>query len=242
MSAKDPGKPCKAAADQEGFSRYKRLSAIASLVPRCTVAADVGTDHGVLPILLIENGTADRVIGTDVRKGPLSAAEKRVKACGLEDRIELRLGDGLRVLRPCEAETIVISGMGGKLIVNILGDSPETALSARTLVLSPHRDARDVRNFLISHGFRIEDETMEEEDGKFYPIIRAVCGESGYLSEQELEYGPVLLAKRPDAFLRFLDEKREKLTALSEKLEKAGTEKSERSLRNVRSELLNLPR
>ena len=186
----------------------ERLRAIISMVPRNKCTADVGTDHGFVPVSLISEGIAERAIASDVGKGPLSRAEEHVRALGLEDRIECRLGDGLSVLSPGEAEVIVIAGMGGMLIVRILLDGREVLDSTKTLILSPHRDALELRRSLEDLGFTITDERMVREEGKYYPVIRAEKAKTAVprLSETELRFGPVLLWKRPEAFLQYLKE------------------------------------
>ncbi len=177
------------------------------MVPRNKCTADVGTDHGFVPVSLVSEGIAERAIASDVGKGPLSRAEEHVRALGLKDRIECRLGDGLSVLSPGEAEVIVIAGMGGMLMIRILSEGFETAKSARTLILSPHRDAYELRKFLNGHGFAITGETMVQEDGKYYPVMRTEFREkTAPLSERALHFGPVLLWKRPEAFLQYLKE------------------------------------
>ena len=185
------------------------------MVPENKCTADIGTDHGFVPVSLVSEGVAERAIASDVRKGPLERARMHIAEAGLEERIDCRLGDGLRTLSPGEAEVIVIAGMGGMLMIRILRDALEIAKSARHLVLSPHRDVFEVRKFLEEQGFQIEDETMIREDGKYYPVIRTVrevaaenaaeTAEKEPLTFEELWFGPVLLRKKPEAFMDYLD-------------------------------------
>ncbi len=180
-------------------------------VPAGKVVADVGTDHGFVPIFLVQEGITPRAIASDVREGPLLRARQHVETAGLSDRIELRLGSGLSVLSPGEAEVLLIAGMGGRLITEILEEGLEVALSAKALILSPHRDAMLVRTFLAEHGFEIVREDLVEEEGKFYPIMTAVPAKKPVvLTETELQYGPVLMRERPETFLRFLEAEIEK--------------------------------
>ena len=229
----------------------KRLQAIISMVPENHCTADIGTDHGFVPVSLVTEGIAERAIASDVRKGPLQRAEARVRRAGLTDRIDVRLGDGLKVLSPGEAEVIVIAGMGGMLMIRILRDAPEVMKSARYLVLSPHRDAYELRKFLTEQGLRIEDETMVEEEGKYYPVIRTVREEhseesdasesSGSLSEAELWFGPVLLKKKPEAFLRYLDFSEEHLRKELQMLEdKLLSEKTRKNVLEAKEKMLKL--
>ena len=186
------------------------------MVPRNKCTADIGTDHGFVPVSLVSEGIAERAIAADIGKGPLGRAETHVRRAGLTDRIECRLGDGLRVLSPGEAEVIVIAGMGGMLMVRILSEGIEVAKAAKMLILSPHRDACDLRKFLSEQSFLITDERMVQEDGKYYPVIRAEFRPEEKLpplSEAELRFGPVLLHARPAVFLQYLEELRGKTEA-----------------------------
>ena len=205
----------------------ERLEAIIAMIPPCETAADIGTDHGFVPIELVRRKIAERAIASDVRKGPLSRAQAHVEAAGLEKEIDVRLGSGLSTVSPEEADVILIAGMGGRLTVKLLEEGRTVAGKAKTLILSPHTDAAAVRRYVTGNGFRIEDETMVEEDGKFYPILRCeAAGTEGMqaepLTEADYLFGPVLLSKRPDVFLRFIEKEREKTAALLEGFREKG--------------------
>ena len=121
----------------------KRLETIvkqAALVCGGEAAADVGTDHGFVPIRLIEEGAADRVIAMDVRKGPLERAKEHVIQFGMEAQIETRLSDGLEKLMPGEAKTVIIAGMGGELMLRILRDGEHVRKEIRHWILSPQSE------------------------------------------------------------------------------------------------------
>lgn len=155
----------------------KRLQRIASFVTKNHTVADIGTDHGYLPVYLIEEGISRKVLAMDIGKGPLKSAEKTITLYGLADRIETRLSDGLAKLETGETDTIVIAGMGGELVCGILGREMEKAKAAKELILSPQSEIFKVRSFLREHGFTIEKEDMLIDEGKFYVIIKAVPGE-----------------------------------------------------------------
>ena len=197
----------------------KRLDTVLRLVPPCETAADIGTDHGFVPIELVRRGIADRAIASDVRSGPLERARQHIGEAGLSDRIDARLGSGLKTLSPGEAEVLILSGMGGLLITELLEEAPEVLGNAETLVLSPHTDWDAVRQCVQEQGFRIADETMTEEDGKFYVFLKCVRGaRKRRYTRKELQYGPVLLKKCPEVFMRYLYREREKTANLLEKL------------------------
>ena len=107
----------------------KRLEMVAGLVTQERIA-DIGTDHGYVPIYLYKQGRIKKAYACDVRKGPLEKCKKNIALYGAEDVIETRLGSGLTPLRPGEAETAIMAGMGGMLIVHILQDSPAGAFAA----------------------------------------------------------------------------------------------------------------
>lgn len=156
----------------------KRLTTIASFVPEGSRVADVGTDHGYMPIYLVKNGMAVSAIAMDVRSGPLSRAAEHVRECGLEDKIELRLSDGLAALHGKEADTVIISGLGGPLMMEILTKGQQTARSVNCFVLSPQSDIPGVRRFLRENGYRIHREAFVKDEGKYYAVMQVFHGQS----------------------------------------------------------------
>lgn len=182
----------------------KRLEAIMAMMPRGTVLADIGTDHGHVPVELLRRGLFSRAIASDVRKGPLKAAEKNVREAGLWDRIELRLGDGLHTVKPGEADCILIAGMGGPLMERILTEGMAAALAAKTLVLSPQSEIPHFRSFLQEAGFCIRDEAILEEDGKFYFLIKAEPGEGSAWQENDKLFGKINIEKNTETLKNFL--------------------------------------
>ena len=131
----------------------QRLSAVAALVRLGSRLADIGTDHAYLPVWLVQNGVCPAAIAADLRPGPLEAARRHVAAAGLEDRISLRLGDGLAPVFPGEADDIVIAGMGGETIAAILAAADWLADARLRLVLQPMSRAEETRRWLLKNGF-----------------------------------------------------------------------------------------
>ena len=154
-----------------------RLNAVVGLVTGKSVA-DIGCDHGKVPIKLILDGVCDKVIAADVNKGPVEACIKNVRANGLTDVIDVRCGDGIKVLETGEVETIIIAGMGGELISTILSEKEDVAKSAKELILQPMTSEEYLREFLQNSGYCIENEILAKEGNKIYVIIRAVKGVS----------------------------------------------------------------
>lgn len=149
----------------------QRLKLIASCVPEGSVVADIGTDHAYMPIYLIQNKLASRVIAMDVRRGPLEKAMNNISAAGVSDSIEVRLSDGLSALEPGEASVVTISGMGGKLMERIITAGKDKISSDTGLIFSPQSEIAHFREYLINEGFITDDEKMLKEDGKYYVII-----------------------------------------------------------------------
>ncbi|MDE5802655.1 MAG: class I SAM-dependent methyltransferase [Lachnospiraceae bacterium] len=154
----------------------KRLQAIADMVTTGSRTADVGCDHGFVSIYLYENKIAPKVYAMDLREGPLQRAREHIEAKGFSDYIETRLSDGVEALAAGEADTLICAGMGGRLMAEILSKGHEKAAMMKELILQPQSELRYFREFLRQNGFAIVKENMIKEDGKFYPIIKAVYG------------------------------------------------------------------
>ncbi len=144
---------------------------VADLVSGKTVS-DIGCDHGHTGIYLVEKGLCEHVISADLREGPLQRAKKHIEEHGLSDAMETRLSDGLKEFKPGETETILISGMGGRLITEILGGNTEAAERAE-LVLSPQSELDYFLEWLGEHGFKVTESRICFEAGKYYFAFRA---------------------------------------------------------------------
>lgn len=190
-----------------------RLQAVARQIPVGLRVADVGTDHGYLPVYLVVNDIAPKVIASDRGKRPLDSARQLISLLSLENQIDVRLGDGLSVLQPDEAEVICLAGMGGVAIKEIISAGLPLAQAAKRLVLQPQRNVPAVRRFLVSNGFKIVAEDLAEDDGFYYEIIAVEPGLMG-LTEQEADFGPLLLRDGHPLFKDFLILKETDLTQL----------------------------
>ena len=151
-----------------------RMRAVMNFVREGSRVVDVGADHGYLSISLAQSGRAAKIIATEKNINPFEAARQNISAAGLGNVIELRLGDGLKVLSAGEVDTICIAGMGGALIKKILDDSPEVVNSARQLILQPMNGAKKIREHLAETNWLIDDEDLAEVAGIIYEIISAV--------------------------------------------------------------------
>ena len=170
--------------------------------------ADVGTDHGYIPIYLVENEVIPSAIAMDIHEGPLERAKEHIREYGLSERITTRLSDGLKNLKREEADTMIAAGMGGGLVIRILSDGREVAESMKELILQPQSEISKVRAYLCQQGYRIVDENIVLEEGKYYPMMKVVTPGSKdaepYL-EEELEFGRILLQKAHPVLKQFLE-------------------------------------
>lgn len=148
-----------------------RLEKIISFVEDAGVVADIGCDHGYAALALIEQGRAKKVIAADISAPSLQKAEKLATENGMASKIDLRCGDGLSVLEPGEADVILLAGMGGMRIWDIIKKGEECAAAAKDLVLSPNRNEYELRKYLCENGFAIIDEALAYDNGRYYQIV-----------------------------------------------------------------------
>ncbi len=151
-----------------------RLRQVVAAVPRAEVVADIGTDHAYVPIRLVRDGIVARAIATDVREGPLEAAREHVRRRHLQQRIACRRGDGLEVIRPGEADGVIMAGMGGEMMTRIWGASPQVVVSLKFAVLQPMSRYAEARRMLRTAGWHLADEWLAAEKNKIYRVMYAV--------------------------------------------------------------------
>ena len=215
------------------MSLSKRLTAICRMVPAGCVPADIGTDHAAVPIELLRSGKCTRALACDVLEGPLSAARENIARAGLSDRIGVWLSDGFQALPEGAYDAAVICGMGGQTIRRILGGRPADRRLLKALVLSPQSEQEELRAYLRAEGFRIGAEDLILEEGKFYPVIRAVPAEDppepadaapDPLTQRALDrFGPCLIRGAHPLLPEYLDRRERVLNGIAEGLEKAAS-------------------
>lgn len=206
----------------------KRMRLLASKVTKGNRLADVGTDHGYIPIALVLEKRIPSAIAMDVNPGPLERAREHIRTYGLDTYIETRLSDGLHELKAEETDTVLIAGMGGALTVRILGEGTHCLDTVKELILQPQSEIHLVRKWLCRNGFRIVEEDIVLDDGKYYPVMKAVHGQAEPPDGASLFHGEVRIQKSPDvlaAFLKKEDEKNEKILSL---LREKGQEDTDR--------------
>ena len=166
-----------------------RLRQIAAWVRQGAHLADVGTDHAYLPVWLTLQGRVASAIASDLRRGPLDRARETGRRYGVGDRITFRLGNGLAAVAPEECDTIVIAGMGGENIAQILAGAPWTADGRHTLLLQPQTKVELLRRWLSENGYACRDERLVWDKGKLYVVLQMAAGEAFTPEEARLYAG-----------------------------------------------------
>ncbi len=181
--------------DRKQLALQPRLHMLARLVPDGCRLTDVGTDHGYLPVALLQQGRITAAIASDIGAEPLEHARRTAMQYGV-DGMDFRLCAGLSGVAPEEADVIVIAGMGGETIISILQDAPWTADGGHRLLLQPMTKAAALRHWLADNGYTFTDEHLVEDKGRIYPILCVKGGVFRPLTEAEALCG-VLLADDP---------------------------------------------
>ena len=177
-----------------------RLDLVASFVPAGARLLDVGSDHAYLPIALLQEGKIEAAIAGEVVKGPYESALANVSASGFQDKIDVRLANGLAAFEPAdEVTTITICGMGGRLIADILDAGKDKLTGVDRLILQPNNREDDLRIWLMENGFEIIAESIMTENGKYYEIMVAEAGHMS-LSDKEVRFGPHLMKDQSQVF------------------------------------------
>jgi len=182
-----------------------RLAAVADFVPAGARVADIGTDHGWLPIHLVHTRQASSAIAADLRPQPLEGARQRVAHHNLTNRIDTRLGNGLTVLQPGEASVVTIAGMGGRRIVELIAAAPTVVETLDRLVVQPNTEVHRVRQGLRAAGLQLIDESLLFDDGHWYTTLSWTPGSAETeWSEPDLQFGPLLRQRADPQLRRFL--------------------------------------
>ena len=179
-----------------------RLSTLAQMVDQGARVADIGTDHAYLPIKLVKEGKVDFAIASDVAAGPLENAEKDIVTAGLKNKIETRMGSGLETIsKEDRIDTVVIAGMGGKLMTYILNDAWSINFHFATLILEPNVGEPGVREWLSAHKYQIINEKIIAEAGHIYELIKAQkVVNTISLTDRQKFFGPIILKEKNQIF------------------------------------------
>jgi len=214
-----------------------RLKAIAELVPPGARVADIGTDHGYIPMYLVKNNIVSKAIASDISSGSLEKTISLVKEQGFSNIIETRLGSGLKVLKAGEVDTVIIAGMGGLLIKNILEESPDILKGVKTLILQPMNSQGELRYWLIQNAFTIKDEELVMDNNRIYEIILIEHGRQEEWNDIELEISPRLLEKKHPLLEPFILKKIAITEDIISKLEGSDTENAMKKRKDCQEKL-----
>ena len=206
-----------------------RIKAVLNFVEKNSRVADIGADHGYLSIELIKSGRASFVVASDLNPKPLDAAKKNIAAAGLSDFIEVRLGDGLKVLREGEVDTICVAGMGGALIAEILNDSPQILKPARQLILQPMNATEKILSWLKNNSWYVADIDLAEVGGIIYEIISAVKNPAQISAVTKKETSPLLK--------KFTEQKISKLQRVLAEMSKSPAAVASEKFKNIQAEI-----
>lgn len=176
----------------------ERLKAIYNMVPQGS-AADIGADHGKLMIALFEGGIISHGYAVENKKGPYNRLVKALKEKGIEDDVVPLFSDGIKDL-PAGIHAVIIAGMGGNNIIDILKKYPNKTKQIQTLIVDAHTAIPKVRDEVSKMGFVIADEKMVREDDIFYEIIKFVRADIAFYGENDLEFGPILRQEKSATF------------------------------------------
>lgn len=195
-----------------------RLKKICNLVDENSIVADIGTDHGIIPIELSKNNMSKKIIATDISKSCIEKLEQKLIYNSNIVNIETRVSDGLDCFDEFEVDTIIISGMGGILIKEILEKNLNVAKSANNLILSPNNSLDILRKFLLHNNFVIEREDDVIENKKYYQILKVKRGKDFYRNDYEYLYGKLLIKNKSENLKLFLENELKKYRDIIDKI------------------------
>lgn len=219
----------------------KRLKTIASFLPQGSFFADIGSDHAYLPCYVCMNDNSARAIAGEITKGPFNRACQTVKSYGLGKMIEVRLGNGLEVIKDDQITELVIAGMGGSLIVNILENGKKYLKSVERIILQPNIGEKNVRKWLLNHQYILTHESIIKENDKIYEILVADKGlvDQPYQFDQlekQLLFGPLLLQEKSSVFCEKWKVQYEKTKNIIKQMQRANVN-NEKKLQRLKLKL-----
>lgn len=191
------------------MDKSKRIEFIVSNLEKVTTLADIGTDHGYVPLLALRNELCEKAIACDINKDPLAKGKLNAILEGIDDKIEFRLGNGFEPLNINEVEEVVIAGMGGNLIRDIIQKDLNKAASCKYLVLIPAQNPEVLREYLYKNDFEIITEDLCFDEGIYYELfkVRKAEGQATELDSIYYEISPMLLRSKHPLMKNYIDYK-----------------------------------
>jgi tRNA (adenine22-N1)-methyltransferase len=182
----------------------KRLLTVASFIRENAKIVDIGCDHALLDLYLIEVHPHLHAIAVDIKEGAINQARQNIEKYNIENAIDVRLGDGLDVVGANEIDTIVISGLGCPKIIDIISHSKEKLSNVVDIIIQSNTDYYDLRKATCSNGYYIEDEKLVKENNIIYLIIHFTKGQKKY-SEDDYFFGPCLRLNKDELFRELIN-------------------------------------
>lgn len=217
-----------------------RLEEIINLVDHNSIVADIGTDHGIVPFELIKSNKAKKVIASDISEKSLDKLREKLDYLDEPEKIILNVSDGLDNLNEYQVDTIIISGMGGNLIADILEKNIDVAKSANCLILGANNSLSLLRKFLHDNSFEIIEEVDLFENDKYYQILKIKVGKQLFLNEYEYEFGKFLIDNKSENLKQYIKRLiKNKKTILSNITEKE-TDNVKNAIDNFNEEIQEL--
>lgn len=223
--------------NQKTINLSPRLQVIADKVKQGHRIADIGTDHAYIPIYLVQKGIASFAIASDVRKGPLDKAFENIQKYGLEDKINVRLGDGLEKIKEGEVDTIILAGMGGILMCGILSRALPVLKTVKRLILQPMMAQEEVRKWIEANNFRIIDEELAIEGTKIYHVMVAEHGKESIEKDIYYYIGKELIKKKDPLLPKLIHMRVREIKKIIKQLEDKRSENVEVRLKECRARL-----
>ncbi|EGS32386.1 hypothetical protein HMPREF9489_0279 [Finegoldia magna SY403409CC001050417] len=217
-----------------------RLEEIIKLVDEYSIVADIGTDHGIVPYELVKSAKAKKVIASDISEKSLDKLREKLDYLDEPEKIVLNVSDGLDNLNEYQVDTIIISGMGGNLIVDILNKNLDIAKSANCLILGANNSLALLRRFLHENSFEIIEEVDLFENDKYYQIIKAKVGKQLFVNEYEYEFGKYLIDNKSEYLKKYINQQIENKNNILSNLSDKNSDSVKSAIENINVEVNEL--
>ena len=220
--------------------KKRRLEEIVHLVDNNSIVADIGTDHGIVPYELIKSQKAKKVIASDISVKSLDKLREKLEYLENPEKIVLSVSDGLENLNEYQVDTIIISGMGGNLIVDIINKNIDVAKSSNCMILGANNSLSLLRKFLHENSFEIIQEVDLFENGKYYQIIKAKVGKQIFTQEYEYEFGKYIIDNKSENLREYIRLQLNNKMAIISELSKKDSDNVKTAVDNLNLEILEL--
>ena len=220
--------------------KKRRLEEIINLVEDNSIVADIGTDHGIVPYELIKSNKAKKVIASDISEKSLDKLREKLDYLDEPEKIILNVSDGLDNLNEYQVDTIIISGMGGNLIVDILNKNIDVAKSANCLILGANNSLSVLRKFLRDNSFEIIEEVDLFENDKYYQIIKVKVGKQLFSNDYEYEFGKFLIDNKSENLKQYIKQQIENKKTILSNISEKDSDNVKNAIDNIKIEIKEL--